>query len=70
MATKTTEATNDLELARLSSTVTVEDGGRDRIILVRQNVTNGTETLITLRPEAEAALLALLLKRKGVTLSA
>jgi hypothetical protein len=66
----TTKATNDLELARLSSTVTVEDGGNDKIVLVRQNVVNGADTLITLRPEAEAALLALLLKRKGVTLSA
>jgi len=70
MGTTTKADANDLELARLSSTVTVEDGGRDRIILVRQNAATGAETLITLRPEAEAALLALLLKRKGITLSA
>lgn len=66
------EATQPQEpaiLARLTSTITVEDASADRIRLVRNNAYPGNpDHIITLRPEAEDKLLALLLARKGITL--
>lgn len=50
-------------LARLSSTITVEDGPCGYIQLVRETAI-GLDQTITLRPEAEEALLAFLTARK------
>lgn len=64
------EATQPQEpgvLARLSSTITVEDAGYGRIQLWCDGA--GSSRTITLRREAEEKLLALLLARKGITLN-
>jgi hypothetical protein len=53
-------------LARLSSTVTVEES-RHGLQLVREHYRG--DRIITLHSRAEDALLALLLARKGVTLA-
>ena len=53
-------------LARLSSTITVENGPAGYIQLVREHYRN--DAIISLRPEAEDALLAFLLARKGIAL--
>lgn len=61
------ETTQDPEvLARLSSTLTVEDS-RYGLRLVRAHYRG--DMIITLRPEVEDALLAFLLARKGITLA-
>lgn len=57
-------------LARLSTTITVEEGPASYITLWRESSWPNTQPVaITLRPQAEAALLAFLLARRGVTLS-
>lgn len=56
-------------LARLSSTITVEEGPVGTIQLWRESAAPNTpDVSITLRPEVEDALLAFLLARKGITL--
>ena len=56
---------------KLSSTITVETFlNSPGITLVRESGrANAPDHHITLRPEVEDALLALLLKRKGITLA-
>lgn len=57
-------------LARLSSTITVEEVSGNRIALIRQNSRpGGSERIISLTSRAEDALLAFLLARKGITLA-
>lgn len=54
-------------LARLSSTITIEDAWPRGIQIWRES--DGTSfDCITLRPEVEDKLLAFLLARKGITL--
>lgn len=57
-------------IAQLSATISVENSTvlPGAITLVRTNA-RGEDTLITLRPAAEDALLALLLARKGISLA-
>lgn len=65
-----TEAVNTVTI-KLSSTIVVETHpNRPGITLVRESLRgNAPDNIISLRPEVEDALLALLLKRKGVTLT-
>lgn len=57
-------------IAVLSSTTTVENCGHSGMItLVRTSSPNRPDVRITLPSSAEAALLALLLARRGVTLA-
>ena len=60
------QAPEEAILARLSSTITVEDAGYG-LRLVRETDTN--YSIITLGREAEDKLLALLLARKGIRLA-
>lgn len=55
--------THPAVLARLSSTITVEDGPCGYLQLVRETAI-GLDQIITLRPEAEAKLLDFLLARR------
>ena len=63
--------TTTITSTKLSSTITVETHlNSPGITLVRESRRgNSPAVLITLRPEVEDALLALLLKRKGITLA-
>lgn len=66
MAQNPAQAPEPGVLARLSSTITVEEGPLGHLQLWREaGLPNQADVAITLRPEAEAALLAFLLARQA-----